>query len=207
MTGYEYDGYFVDIGLSANFTGAEVEGPRGRRRPAAFFDRDGVINVDHGYTHKPEGLEWVEGAQAAIKRLNDAGFFVFVVTNQAGVAKGLYEESAIVSLHDWMANEMLAAGAAIDDWRYCPYHPEGTVEAYARAHPWRKPGPGMLEDLMEHWPVDRERSFLIGDRESDIQAAEAAGIPGFLFEGGNLERFLEGLDPFKLANAKTGVAR
>ena len=148
-------------------------------------------------------MQWVEGAPAAIKRLNDAGFFVFVVTNQAGVAKGLYEESAVHALHDWMGRQLLGAGAVIDDWRHCPYHPEGIVEAYARAHSWRKPEPGMLLDLMDHWPVDRERSFLIGDRESDIQAAEAAGVPGFLFRGGDLDAFLMSVAPFRSATAKS----
>ena len=202
LTGYEYDGYFIDIGIPETLKAADIEVPRARRRPAAFLDRDGVLNIDSGWTHKSDGLEWVEGAAAAVKRLNDAGFFVFVVTNQAGVAKGLYEESAVHALHDWMARELLARGAVIDDWRHCPYHPEGTVEAYAQAHPWRKPEPGMLEDLIAHWPVDRERSFLIGDRETDIQAAQAAGLPGFLFEGGDLDAFLSHLEPFKSAISK-----
>ena len=122
---------------------------------------------------------------------------MFVVTNQAGVAKGLYDEDAIVKLHGWMAGELKARGATIDDWRYCPYHPEGTVEGYRQAHDWRKPSPGMLNDLMKHWPVDRERSLLIGDRASDIEAAAAAGVAGHLFEGGNLLEFLVCLAPFK----------
>jgi D,D-heptose 1,7-bisphosphate phosphatase len=197
LAGKAYDGFFIDIGIPETLKAAEVEVPRARKRPAVFLDRDGVINVDSGYTHSHEGLQWIPGAKEAVKRLNDAGFFVFVVTNQAGVAKGLYEESHVVELHDWMGRELNAAGATIDDWRYSPYHPDGVVEAYAKEHAWRKPGPGMLVDLMEHWPVDRGRSFLIGDRESDIQAATAAGVPGFLFEGGNLETFLEGLPLYR----------
>jgi D-glycero-D-manno-heptose 1,7-bisphosphate phosphatase len=164
-------------------------GARGRR-PAAFLDRDGVLNVDHGYVHAPDQVEWVPGAKQAVKRLNDAGYYVFVVTNQAGVAKGLYPEEAVATLHRWMAEELAAAGAVIDDWRYCPHHPEASVAAYRAAHPWRKPSPGMLLDLLACWPIERERSFLVGDKPSDIEAAEAAGIAGYLFEGGNLESFV-----------------
>ena len=189
LAGYEYDGFFIDIGLPETLKAADKLVPRARRRPAAFLDRDGVLNIDSGYTHSPDGLEWVEGARETVKRLNDAGYFVFVVTNQAGVAKGLYEESAVVSLHRWMAGELAAFGATVDDWRYCPYHPEGTIEAYARAHPWRKPEPGMLEDLMN---TGRSTGAQLPRRRSrhDIQAAEAAGIPGHLFGGGDLGAFL-----------------
>jgi len=159
------------------------------RRPAVFLDRDGVLNVDHGYAHAPHQIEWAPGAKEAVKLFNDKGYYVFVVTNQAGVAKGYYGEEAVGALHRWMAREMAEAGASIDDWRYCPFHPEGVVAAYARAHHWRKPAPGMILDLIAHWPVERRGSFLIGDKTSDIEAAAAVGIPGYLFQGGDLHAF------------------
>jgi D-glycero-D-manno-heptose 1,7-bisphosphate phosphatase len=163
---------------------------RRSRRPAVFLDRDGVLNVDHGYVHAPDQFEWIPGAKSAVRLLNEAGYLVFVVTNQAGVAKGLYSEDAVIALHRWMARELAESGAAIDDWRYCPFHPEGSVAAYRAAHEWRKPRPGMILDLLAQWPVEREGSHLIGDKITDLQAAEAAGIHGHLFEGGDLADFL-----------------
>ena len=155
-----------------------------------FFDRDGVLNVDHGYTHRPEALEWVEGAVEAVKAVNDAGWFAFLVTNQAGVAHGLYGEAEVVTFNAHLQAELRRRGAHLDDIRYCPHHPDGAVEGYARACDWRKPGPGMLLDLMEHWPVDRAHSLMVGDKPSDMQAASAAGVEGVLYEGRSVEGLL-----------------
>jgi D-glycero-D-manno-heptose 1,7-bisphosphate phosphatase len=115
---------------------------------------------------------------------------VFVVTNQAGVARGFYTEADVARLTAWMRDDLRAAGAHIDDLRYCPYHPDGTVEAYRAVHGWRKPEPGMILDLMDQWDIDRARSFLIGDQQTDLAAGRAAGLAVHHFRSDDLLAFL-----------------
>jgi D,D-heptose 1,7-bisphosphate phosphatase len=164
-------------------------------RRALFLDRDGVINVDHGYVGTRDRFEWMPGAREAIRAATDAGWHVFVVTNQSGVARGLYDEAAVAALHGWMADEVRRAGGTIDDIRCCPFHEDAVVPAYRRASDWRKPAPGMLLDLIRAWELDPTLCVMVGDQERDMAAAKAAGISARRFEGGNLAAFVR---PFLL---------
>ena len=193
LSAVKTDGFFIDIGMPETYASAQKELPPRFRRPAAFLDRDGVLNEDLGHVGTPERFRWVRGAREAVLRLNERGYYVFVVTNQAGVAKGFYTEADVVSLHGFVLDELATIGAHVDDFRYCPYHVDGVVKSYTRASNWRKPEPGMLLDLMSNWSIEMSRSFLIGDRDSDMAAAAAVNIRGHLYRGGSLDEFVVGL--------------
>lgn len=151
-------------------------------RPAAFLDRDGVINVDHGYVFRPEQLALTPTAAEGIRLLNEAGYPVLVVTNQSGVARGLYGIAEVEAFHTHLDAELRRAGAHVDAFYYCPYHPDGSIADFAIEHEDRKPGIGMIRRAMRDWDVGTEGSFLIGDKQSDLDAARAAGIAGYRIE-------------------------
>jgi D,D-heptose 1,7-bisphosphate phosphatase len=190
VRGRKYDGFFLDIGVPDALSLAQTAIPQRRRRGAVFFDRDGTLNADPGYILQPDKLLFLPGAIRAVKRVNDVGYYAFLVTNQAGVAKGHFKESDVISFNANLQRRLRASGAHFDDVRYCPDHPEGLIERYRRDSEWRKPAPGMLLDLMHAWPIVREESLMVGDKESDVLAAEAAGVRGVLFGGGDLDKLL-----------------
>lgn len=160
-------------------------------RAAAFFDRDGVLNVDREYVSRVEDFVWMPGAVRAVRLCNEAGRLVFVVSNQSGVGRGLYEEAAVQSLHAHMRNELAASGARIDDFRYCPHHPDASIERYRMVCACRKPAPGMILDLLQKYGVDARNSFLVGDKATDIAAAQAANVAGYLYRSGPLDELVE----------------
>jgi len=161
-------------------------------RPALFLDRDGVLNEDRGYVSRWEDFRWIPGARETVAAFNRAGWLVIVVTNQSGVGRGYYTEDAMHALHARMAQDLAAAGGHIDAFYHAPQHPEAPVEAYRHPDPpLRKPNPGMILQALAEWPIEREASLLIGDKPSDLEAAERAGIRAVLFEGGDLAAFLK----------------
>lgn len=164
-------------------------------RPAAFLDRDGVLIHDCGYPHRPDQLQMMPGAAAAVKRLNDAGFMTVIVTNQSGVARGYFTEDTMHSFHDLLLAELAKGGARIDAVYHCPFHEKAVDQKYFHAdHPERKPNPGMLLRAAKDHDLDlSEASLMIGDNISDTDAAARAGVRGYLFEGGNLDEFVAGI--------------
>ncbi|MCW2387639.1 D-glycero-D-manno-heptose 1,7-bisphosphate phosphatase [Sphingobium sp. B11D3B] len=158
---------------------------------AVFFDRDGVLNEDVGYLHKAEDFRWIEGARDALKLVQDHGLLSIVVTNQSGVGRGYYTLDDVAALHRWMTSDLSKDGISITAFYACPYHEEATVPEYRIAdHPDRKPNPGMIQRAIADWKIDRGKSVMIGDKQSDMVAAQSAGVTGALFGGGNLMDFL-----------------
>jgi D-glycero-D-manno-heptose 1,7-bisphosphate phosphatase len=151
------------------------------------------LNKDIRYLTAEQHLEWMPDAIAAVAFLRRAEFLVFVVTNQSGVARGFYTESAVQTLHESMQRQLLSAGGGIEEFVYCPHHPESADPKYRVQCECRKPAPGMLLGLMAKYPIKRGESFLIGDKQSDLAAAAAAGVTGYLYEGGSLLQFVKKL--------------
>ena len=159
--------------------------------PGAFLDRDGVLIEDSGYPHLDEHLRLIPGAAAAVRRLNDLGYRTVIVTNQSGVARGLFDEDRMHAFNALLLQRLADEGARIDAVYACPFHAEATVERYRHPdHPDRKPNPGMLLRAIAEHDIDPARSFMVGDQPSDMEAARRAGVKGLQFEGGDLDRFL-----------------
>jgi D-glycero-D-manno-heptose 1,7-bisphosphate phosphatase len=161
---------------------------------AIIFDRDGVLNEDTGYAHRAEELRWMPGAVAAILACNRAGVLAIVATNQSGVARGMYSEANVRAFHDAMQAALAQAGAKIDAFYFCPFHEDAVVEAYRHAsHPDRKPNPGMLLRALADHGVAANDALMIGDRESDMEAARRAGVRGVMHAGGDLAETVRGI--------------
>ena len=146
-----------------------------RSRPGILLDRDGTIIVDHGYVGSVDQVEFIDGAPAAIASFNRAGIPVAVVTNQSGVARGLYGIDDVVRVHQHIEAHLALSDAHIDLFLYCPYHPAGIVEPFARASDDRKPKPGMANAAASALNLDLTASWVVGDRPEDIGLANAVG--------------------------------
>ena len=161
--------------LPGSESGPMPRAPRSCSRPGVLLDRDGTIIVDHGYVGSIDRVEFIEGSPEAIARFNRANIPVAVVTNQAGVARGLYGIDDVARVHRYIAECLAEYGAHIDLFLYCPYHPDGVVEAFARTSEDRKPGPGMAKAAEATLDLDLAASWVVGDRPEDIGLAEAVG--------------------------------
>ncbi len=145
-------------------------------RPAAFIDRDGVINKELAYVHRIEDFVLLPNAVTGLRTLAQAGYALVVVTNQAGVARGYYDESVVLKLHDHLRSLLLGSDVHLEAIFYCPHHPEGTVAGYKRECACRKPAPGMVLEAARTLGLDLAASVMIGDKRSDVDAGRAAGV-------------------------------
>lgn len=146
-------------------------------RPAAFLDRDGVLNEDRGYVHRWEDFAFLPGVIDALRRLQQKGYLLVVITNQSAVARGLCSEADVLALHERMCAFLREQGIELAGIYYCPHHPQGSVSDYAIVCSCRKPEPGMILRAAREHGIDLSRSLLVGDKLSDLEAGRAAGIP------------------------------
>ena len=145
-------------------------------KPAVFIDRDGVINVDHGYVHTVDDFEYIEGVFEACKKLKEMGYMLVLVTNQAGIARGMYTEDEFLSLTEWMDWNFVDHGVEFDGIYYCPHHPTEGLGDYKQECECRKPKPGMFISARDYLKIDMANSVMIGDKTEDMIAAEAAEV-------------------------------
>ncbi|MBP2637475.1 MAG: histidinol phosphatase related enzyme [Firmicutes bacterium] len=179
------------------------------KQAAAFLDRDGTINVDKGYFYRSQDFEFEPGSIEAIRLLNKAGYRVFVISNQAGIALGHFNEEQVDELHNWLTEELKQYDAHIDAFYYCPHHPKLGIGHYKTSCECRKPSPGLLLKAADEWGIDIEQSYMIGDHNSDVEAGRAAGVkPIFVRTGhGDHEEQYVALDIPRAANLYKAVTK
>ena len=143
---------------------------------AVFLDRDGVINVDHGYVSQLANFEFIEGSISAMRKLYQAGYKIIIVTNQSGIARGYYSEKTFLDLMAGVEKILRKNGVKISGTYYCPHHPEASLPQWRIACKCRKPASGMLEKAINDHQIDPTQSFMVGDKMSDIEACLGAGL-------------------------------
>jgi D-glycero-D-manno-heptose 1,7-bisphosphate phosphatase len=153
------------------------------KKPALFLDRDGVINVDHAYVHKKEDFHFIDGIFELVAAAKQADYLVVVVTNQAGIGRGLYSEREFHELMTWVGEQFVSRGGRIDAVYFCPYHPEHGIGEYRRESKNRKPAPGMLFQAASDLDINLAESIMVGDKSSDMEAGLAAGLQNLFYFG------------------------
>lgn len=159
-------------------------------RRALFLDRDGVINVDHGYVHRPEQTDWVPGIFELCRQVRDKGYLIIVVTNQAGIGRGYYSEQQFLEYTAWIHREFAKKDVSLLATYYCPHHPEAGIGEYLTECRCRKPQPGMIDLAIGNWQIELHESMMIGDKDSDRQAALMVGLGKFINANGLLNNLL-----------------
>ena len=185
FNGVVFNNFFLDIGTPKNLKSANFLIPNYFTKPAVFLDRDGVINYDKGYTYKIKDFKFRPGVVNAIKYLNLKNYYVFIVTNQAGIAKGFFTIGDFFKLQKYIKNILIKKNIFINDVKFSPYHPEGKIKKYSIKSNFRKPGNLMIESLFAEWNLIRKKSLMIGDKITDMKAAKKSNIK-FLYAEKNL---------------------
>ena len=179
LTAKKYKKFFLDIGTPKYIRSAHKKLKRYFYKPAVFLDRDGVINYDSGYVYKKKDFKFRKGVLKGLKYLIKKNYYIFLITNQAGIAKGHYKESDFKKLHIYLKNYLSKNNIYFNDVQYCPFHPKGKIKRYKRKSSLRKPGNQMIKNIFKNWIVDKQNSFMIGDKISDELCAKKSKINFF----------------------------
>ena len=179
INGMVFENFFLDIGTPKNLQIANFLIPNYFKKPAAFLDRDGVINYDKGYTYKIKDFKFRPGVISAIKYLNLKNYYIFIVTNQAGIAKGFFTVDDFYKLQKYIKHTLIKKKIFINDVKFSPYHPKGKIKKFSKKSNFRKPGNLMIESLFKEWNLNRKKSFMIGDKITDEKAANKSKIKFF----------------------------
>ena len=168
-----------------------------QKKPAIFLDRDGTINEEVGYIERLDKLVIIPAAFEAIRLINLSGFTAVVVTNQAGIAKGLFNEAFVMQTNERLQEFLRQKGAAIDAFYFCPHHPTEGVPPYRRICDCRTPAPGLFYQAARDMAIDLAASYMIGDRYRDMEAAHRASVKGVLVKTGYGADVIENIDPYQ----------
>ena len=179
LTAKKYKKFFLDIGTPKYIRSANKNLKKYFYKPAVFLDRDGVINYDSGYVYKKKDFKFRKGVLKGLKYLIKKNYYIFLITNQAGIAKGYYKESDFKKLHIYLKNYLSKNNIYFNDVQYCPFHPKGKIKRYKRKSSLRKPGNQMIKNIFKNWIVDKQNSFMIGDKISDELCAKRSKINFF----------------------------
>jgi len=176
ISGKVFNNFFIDIGTPRNFKSAKALLLNHFKRPAAFLDRDGVINKDYGYVFKLKDFVFKKGVLKGLKYLIKKNYYLFVVTNQAGIAKNIFKEKDFFKLQKDLKKKLSSRNIYFNEIQFCPFHPEGKVKRYRKQSLLRKPENKMIRNIMSNWFINKKKSFMIGDKLSDKQCASKSKL-------------------------------
>ena len=182
ITGNYYEDFFLDIGTPKYLKSSEKKLIKYFKRPAAFLDRDGVINYDYGYVHKMKDFHFKKGVVSGLRHLIKKNYFIFIITNQAGIAKGKFTENDFLTLQINLKKKLLKKNITFDDVQYCPYHPNGKIYKYRKKSNLRKPDNKMIINIFDKFLIDKKNSFMIGDKVTDEHCAKKSKLNFFYAE-------------------------
>ena len=189
VIGKYFNNFFLDIGTPSNLKLAKKIIPAIFRKPAVFLDRDGTINYDNGYTYKINDFKIIPGTIKKLKELSKKEYYIFIVTNQAGIAKGHFETRDFIKLHKYIKKIMIKKKIYINDVKFCPMHHQAKIKKYRKKTKFRKPGNLMIKEILKRWDINLKSSVMVGDKISDYKCAKKSKIK-FYYLKNNLNNTL-----------------